>query len=236
MTRSASQPLATPLPTLLSALDRLPLAAPVRALAQDLAVVCDQEGRAVSADQVVEAAQSELTSSSVPSDPLTLCIKPRWTRPVSGQNRQEQQNTLARHAGKFGRLGNLGLLALGLSSVVILFMNVVHPVLPKIVDATLLVITLLSFLGGLFGSIFFTSHYCDLKNALARLAHCSPSHEQTERWSLSPLCQAYLSLHVREGLPLMVGDIGSLDHLAAQDTAFNERLAIDAVLKNEATA
>lgn len=236
MTRSASQPLATPLPTLLSALDRLPLAAPVRALAQDLAVVCDQEGRAVSAGQVVEAAQSELTSFSVPSGPLVSRLKPRWDRPLSDQGRREQPQALARRAKRCDRLGRLGLSAFGLSWVVILFMNVVHPVLPKIVDATLLAVTMLSFLGGLFGGSFLMIHAHDLESALARLAPCTPTHEQAERWRLSPLCQAYLSLHVREGLPLMVGDIGSLDHLAAQDAAFNERLAIDAVLKNEATA
>lgn len=113
----------SPTPTLsqlLAALDRLPAEEATQALARDMAQVCVEEGRPVTAQALVTAAHAQLLADqqATPSDTRDL-LSPRWSRPTSVKAWEHAQhvalealNTQREHLRTHNRHA-LGLLALG---------------------------------------------------------------------------------------------------------------------------
>lgn len=216
----------TPLPVLLSALDRLDLEVPVHALAQDLARVCAEEGRPVTADRLVriareELAASERTASPAPVQALEDALRPRWLRPTCGADRQTEMNRVEAKVRR-GKKGLRVLTGVGLTGVLGMLASLDQNHLPHMWG-----FWVLSFVWAL-GYRAFREHHEKVVERQKDLQELDA--DGWEQWARSPLARSYLARWVTPGLPLMVGDRPELERLIKMDARTDRLLSVRAFL------
>lgn len=216
----------TPLPVLLSALDRLDLEAPVRTLAQDLARVCAEEGREVTADKLVRIARQEWAASERPAAPAPVheledALRPRWLRPTRGADRQAEMNRVEAKVRR-GKKGLRALTGVGLVSVLGMLASLEQDHLPHMWG-----FWVISFVWAL-GYRAFREHHEKVVERQKDLQELDA--DGWEQWARSPLARSYLARWVTLGLPLMVGDRAELERLAEMDARTDRLLSVRAFL------
>lgn len=203
----SSQNVITPLPVLLAALDRLDLDPPTAALARDLAVVCHDEGRDVSAQALASAASAQKAPGEAQAE-LTDVLRPQWDRPVSLSDRLSQLSGIRRLCRVTGGMMWGGNLAWGIAMVLLGTQCI--PQFLRLPWAYFM-------LAGLVCSLISLPNYDWHRRRKAQLTEHVPSDEEHALWAKSDLARAYLRAHVSTDLPIMNGDVPFLNQLVEDD-------------------
>lgn len=226
-------PPSVPLATLLSALDRLPASEEERALARAMASVCVDEGRAVSAEALLDAAIAETAAAQPLAVMKISSAQEVETLLPAFANRPTQRSTLEamlvhfRHVHRQKSRWVKGLLTVGLgvpALMVMLFFSSSHQFTP-IGSFGMAVTLIISMIIGVFGAIGMS---VERANWAARIQELEPhisTIKESLRWKCSVLARAYLRQHTQGEVGLLNGDVAELNKLAKEEEKMSATLA-----------
>lgn len=212
-----SRPLKTPLPLLFEALDRIPLDDATRALAQDLAQVCDNEDRSVSAQTLAQVAQRQVNVSLSPqasgaAAPQISIAALDWGRPsVTGWRSKLQAFAIRKKRCVWGMWGGAmgGLVSIGVFGA---YMSQTHSMIMagRPVEEVLSPWIFVAFVTGLIvslgGMIVGAAVNEDTTRAKSEFEVAVPDLEEVKQWQTVPEIREYLRAHLTPDYPLLQGD------------------------------
>lgn len=208
--------LTTPLPELLTALDRLDLAVDTKRKAHDLAVVCAEEDRPLNLDQLLAAVAEPLASKG---DIATTWIPPFAKDRPRDQAMWEQQVAHCKALQTRARKR--------FNSAAVVFMTLVGGLVTLLLTGCDLGhgwFVAPPLLAGVLGWLGAQNN--NIATSMEKLARRTPvrvSDDDMRRWRQQPSTRFYLERHVDpHAVPLMQGDVAELQHLDVQEKAFRE--------------